>query len=350
MSPINIIFGVGALVAFGVLAVGLVLSLRPQPTAEQVRLGRFADVGTPQATAAVDSKPKKRGSPLGEWLNNLLTRRGIGKEMRTWLGRANLKINIGEYLALLVITTIGGGFVFMLGSIVPDCINISAEQGGMVPCMLRQSTSVPTILVTIGGAAIGFFGPRIYIDFLIGRRRKMFEDQLGDALSLMVNGIRAGYSILQAMEAVGRELPPPISEEFRRIVQEVQLGVNMEQAFEHLLQRMPSADLDLAVTAINIQREVGGNLAEILDVIAYTIRERVRIKGEINTLTAQGMMTGTVISILPLGLMGILYFISRRFIMMFFENGWLGYSMLAVAGVLILVGWLIVRKVVTIEI
>ena len=119
---------------------------------------------------------------------------------------------------------------------------------------------------------------------------RAFSDQLGDSLNLMVNGLRSGYSVLQAMEAVSREMPPPISAEFARVVQEVQIGLPLDQALGNMLRRIKSDDLDLVITAINVQREVGGNLAEILDVISFTIRERVRIKGEVRTLTAQGKL------------------------------------------------------------
>ena len=103
---------------------------------------------------------------------------------------------------------------------------------------------------------------------LQAKRLLKFDDQLPDMLNLMVNGLRAGYSTMQAMEAVSKELPPPICDEFRRVVQEMQLGVSMEKALDNLLRRIPSDDLDLVITAINVQREVGGNLAEILDTIS----------------------------------------------------------------------------------
>jgi tight adherence protein B len=135
-----------------------------------------------------------------------------------------------------------------------------------------------------------------------------FNEQLGDMLNLMVNGLRAGYSTMQAMEAVSKELPAPICDEFRRVVQEMQLGVSMQQSLDNLLRRIPSEDLDLVITAINVQREVGGNLAEILDTISYTIRERVRIKGEIRVLTTQVMYSGRFLSMMPIFVMGILYF------------------------------------------
>ncbi len=109
----------------------------------------------------------------------------------------------------------------------------------------------------------------MYVKMAQRTRLKKFDNQLGDMLNLMVNGLRAGFSTLQAMEAVSRELPAPICDEFRRVVQEMQLGITMDDALEHLLRRINSEDLDLVITAINVQREVGGNLAEILDVISY---------------------------------------------------------------------------------
>src|SRR5690606_25573228 len=126
------------------------------------------------------------------------------------------------------------------------------------------------------------------------RRIRAFESQLSDTLNLWVNALRSGSSMLQGMEAIPTELPAPTSQEFERIVQEVRLGLTLGQAMANMLRRVPSEDLDLVVTAVNIQREVGGNLTEILDNISFTIRERVRIKGEIRTLTAQGRLTGLV--------------------------------------------------------
>src|SRR5690606_32429750 len=148
---------------------------------------------------------------------------------------------------------------------------------------------------------------------MANRRLHAFENQLSDTLNLWVNALRSGYSVLQGMEAIATELPPPISREFERVVQEVRLGLSLEQALANLVRRMPSEDLDLIVTAINIQREVGGNLAEILDIISHTIRERVRMKGEIRTLTSQGRLTGWVIGLLPLILAFLVYSINPRY-------------------------------------
>jgi len=184
---------------------------------------------------------------------------------------------------------------------------------------------------------------------------------LSDAITLMANGLRSGYSILQAMDSVGNEMPDPIAEEFQRVVREVQLGVSTERAMNNMVRRIPSEDLDLMVIAINIQHEVGGNLAEILEVISYVIRERVRIAGEIKTLTAQGMLSGYIISLLPILLSLLLYAMNHEYMGRMFlpcaEGGATscaaqpcGWIMAGVGLFLILIGFIAIQKVVRIEI
>ena len=170
-------------------------------------------------------------------------------------------------------------------------------------------------------------------------------------LNLMVNGLRAGYSTLQAMEAVSKELPSPICEEFRRVVQEMQLGISMESAMANLLRRIPSDDLDFVITAINVQREVGGNLSEILDTISFTIRERVRIKGEIRVITAQVRVSGTILSLIPIVLTLVLWFLNPEYLMSFADAGpfcAIGAGILVV--VLISLGYFIMTRIAAIEI
>ncbi|NPV57379.1 MAG: secretion system protein, partial [Anaerolineae bacterium] len=209
-----------------------------------------------------------------------------------------------------------------------------------------------TTLIAIIGGVIGLFLPRFYVKQQQGKRLVKFDQQLPDMLNLMVNGLRAGYSTMQAMEAVSKELPPPICDEFRRVVQEMQLGVPMERALDNLLRRIPSPDLDLCITAINVQREVGGNLAEILDTISYTIRERVRIKGEIRVLTTQVTYSGRFLSLLPFFVIGILYLLNRDYMMEFFkpESRVCGTIALVLAGILIIAGSLTMNKLADIEV
>jgi tight adherence protein B len=188
---------------------------------------------------------------------------------------------------------------------------------------------------------------------------RAFDGQLSDTLNLWVNALRSGYSVLQAMEAIATELPPPVSVEFERVVQEVRLGLSVAQALDNMYHRVPSEDLDLVITAVNIQREVGGNLAEVLDNISFTIRERVRIKGEIRTLTAQGRISGTIISLLPIGLGLVLYLINPEYVsqLWIMEAPWIfpnvipcGYVLIGVGGLMIFLGWLAIRKIVSIEV
>ena len=140
-----------------------------------------------------------------------------------------------------------------------------------------------------------------------------FNKQLPDTITLIANALRAGSSFLQAIELVVRESRPPISTEFGRVIREVNLGLPFDQALENMVRRVRSDDLELMATAISIQHQVGGNLAEILDSIAYTIRERVRIKGEIRTLTAQQRLSGYVVGFLPIGLAGFLFIAAPGF-------------------------------------
>ena len=142
--------------------------------------------------------------------------------------------------------------------------------------------------------------PRFWLNRRKSGRLNAFNKQLPDTITLIANALRAGSSFLQAIELVVRESRPPISTEFGRVIREVNLGLPFEQALENMVRRVRSDDLELMATAISIQHQVGGNLAEILDSIAYTIRERVRIKGEIRTLTAQQRLSGYVVGFLPI--------------------------------------------------
>jgi tight adherence protein B len=248
------------------------------------------------------------------------------ESMSRQLARADLKFRPAEYIGLILAS-------------------------GLV-CAVLGTVLGKSIIFGILSGILGAFLPPLYVGSSQKRRLRQFDDQLGDMLNLMVNGLRAGYSIMQALEAVSRELPAPISDEFRRVVQEMQLGIAMEEAMDHLLRRISSDDLDLVVTAINVQREVGGNLAEILDTISFTIRERVRIKGEIAALTAQGRITAIVISLLPVVLMGLLFLVNRPYVMQFFnpEQRCCGLGMLVVAGLMILSGFFAAQKIVAIDI
>lgn len=347
---IYIVLGIAVLVAAGLLVFGFVSS-RNQPSVVQERLGRYTDVGAKQAAPAASetaSTGKRKETPLSIWLNDMLRERSFFAQIQGNLNAADLKINVGEFFAVALLSGLAGIVVGALITVIPDCASSSS---GVLTCLLTRNYTDATLIGLIGGG-VGLFVPNFVIGFRKGQRLKSFDNQLGDTLSLLVNALRSGYSVLQAMEAVGKELPPPVSVEFRRVVQEVQLGLPMETALDHLLNRISSEDLDLVITAINIQREVGGNLAEILEVISHTIRERVRIKGEIEVLTSQGMATGYAITFMPIALMGILFLVNRPYIGQFFEarNQPCGWAMLIGAAIMIIIGGVVIKKIVSIEV
>jgi tight adherence protein B len=172
---------------------------------------------------------------------------------------------------------------------------------------------------------------------------------LGDTLILLANSLRSGYSLLQSMETVSHELAVPMSVEFARVVREIGLGLTIEEALAHMLQRVTSEDLDLVITAINIQHEVGGNLSEILDTISHTIRERVRIKGQIRSMTAQARFSGYVITVLPVLLGIVMFMINPAYIGKMFNEP-CGVMMLITGGVMILAGYMVIRQITNIEI
>jgi Flp pilus assembly protein TadB len=310
----------GGVLALVLLVVGMVVSATGDKTSMDDRINKYLEE---------DKKDEDKDSKgaLTDWVNKRVEKSSFGERMSRELARADLKFKPGEYMALYVIAVIGGALIaFLLGG--------------------------RLLLSAVIGAGIGALLPRMYVKNQQSKRLTRFNDQLPDMLNLMVNGLRAGYSTLQAMEAVSKELPAPICDEFRRVVQEMQLGIPMEKALANLLRRIPSQDLDFLVTAVNVQREVGGNLAEIMDVISYTIRERVRIKGDIRALTSQAMYSGRALALMPIGLLCILWFLNRSYVMEFFnkDNLLCGGIALGGAGMLIAVGYFVMTRIANVEV
>lgn len=204
------------------------------------------------------------------------------------------------------------------------------------------------LITALCGGAVSFIIPFLILKIRIERRTKDFNNQLGDTLVLIANSLRTGYSFMQAVEMVSREMPKPISEEFTRVLKEMNLGVNTEEAMNNLAKRVDSDDLDLVVTAVLIQRQVGGNLAEILDNIAGTIRERVKIKGKIKTLTAQGRISGIIVSLLPVCVGLLIYMINPEYMRVLFTHP-MGKAMLFAGVFSQIMGIVFIRKIVNIE-
>jgi tight adherence protein B len=319
--PIQIIGLIIGAVAVVLLVAGIALTVRSRGSVEQ-RLQTFAGAGEVQVEEKKEAK--RRSTPIADSLNRALEGRRVSEDLSTQLARADLKLTVGEFLVLQLLAAMAAGAAgyFLSGAIV----------------------------IGILALVLGWFAPRWFMSYRQGARLRAFNDQLGDALNLMVNGLRSGYSVMQAMEAVSREMAPPLAAEFSRVVQEVQIGLSLDQALSNMLRRIKSDDLDLVVTAINVQREVGGNLAEILDVISFTIRERVRIKGEIRALTAQGRYSGYVISLLPICLVLVLFVVNKPYVSQLFTSGWCGWAMVVCGLLMIGTGFIAIQKIVAIEV
>jgi len=315
---------VGGGLAVVLLVIGIVVSTAGDRTLVDDRLNKYLEEEQKQKDS---SRDKESRAALTEWVNRRVEKSTLGERISRELARADLKFKPGEYIGAYVIAVIAvAGVAYFVGG--------------------------QNVISALIGAAVGAYLPSFYVKRQQTQRLVHFNDQLPDMLNLMVNGLRAGYSTLQAMEAVSKELPPPICDEFRRVVQEMQLGIPMERALENLLRRIPSADLDFLVTAINVQREVGGNLAEIMDVISFTIRERIRIKGEIRVMTSQAMYSGRILALMPVGLMLILWFLNRSYVMEFFnkDNLMCGTIALGIAIGLIGIGYFTMTRIANIEV
>lgn len=310
---------IGGVVVIILVIIGIVISVTSERSLVENRLGRYLDEEETKA-------PRESFSDAArDWLNKRVERSSFGDQLAKSLARADLKFKPGEFIILILAAMAGVGLLaFFLGN--------------------------QHILSLLIGAVAGAALPIIYLNTQQGRRLQRFNDQLPDMINLMVNGLRAGYSTMQAMEAVSRELPAPISEEFRRVVQEMQLGVPMERALDNLIRRIPSEDLDFVITAINVQREVGGPLAEILDTISFTIRERIRIKGEIRVLVAQVIASGRLLSGVPFALAVVLWFINQEYMMEFANNPLCGGIAIGAGILMIGVGYFIMTRIANIEV
>lgn len=194
-----------------------------------------------------------------------------------------------------------------------------------------------------------WFLPVMFLKMKKKRRLKKFENQLGDGINMLANSLRAGYSYLQAINTVAKDMPEPIGQEFKILLKEMSLGVDSSTALDNMSERVSSEDLSLMITAIKIQQETGGNLAEILSNISKTIRERIEIKGEIKTLTAQGRISGYVVGLLPVALILVLMVISRDYIIVLFTTE-VGKGLLLYALISEMIGAYFIRKIIDIDI
>lgn len=245
------------------------------------------------------------------------------KKLDKDLLRADIPLNGGEFLALQMILTLVFGMIGL--------------------SVFHQLLAVPLM------GMLGIISPRIWLKNAQKNKSERFNDQLVDALLILANSLKAGFSFIQALDLVSHEMPDPIASELQFSIREMNYGTPTEQALLNLNDRIGSDDLDLLITAILIQRQVGGNLAEVLQSIHGTIQDRMRIKQEIQTLTAQGRMSGYVIAVLPFGIAAILTLMNPSYMLLMVTKP-LGWAMIGGGLTSEFIGFLFIRKIIDIKV
>ncbi len=288
------------------------------------------DVYTNQVEAGKEEKIKRQPENYRQGLG--LLARSIEKtgffanyknSIRIKLTNANILMKAEEYLSICLI-------LFVVS--------------GLLGALLFKNFFMILIM-----AVIGWITPLFILNRNISKRIKKINNQLGDTIAVLSNSLKAGHSFFQAVDSVSRELIGPVADEFAKLQKEISLGVNTEIALENMVNRVGSDDLELMVTAVLIQRQVGGNLAEVLDNISETIRQRIRTKGEIKTLTAQGRMSGWIISLLPFFLAIAISIISPQQMKTLVTSP-IGIIMILIAFIMEFMGIVFVRKIINIEV
>ena len=305
-------------VAVGVTACGLGLLvavyvvLAPRPAQLAVTRRRPAVVAGPSGLT-------RAASAATTLIDRLLSRRGDVGAQAAVLERAGVKKGLQEVVLLVLVAALVAGAAGLL---------LSGPLAGLALALVEP------------------IGARAGLNLMAARRRNAFADQLDDSLQLIASSLRAGHSLLQSLAAVSREAEEPTRDEFSRILNETRVGRELSVALDETAARMGSADFVWVTEAIAINREVGGNLAEVLDGVGATIRERNQIRRQVKALAAEGKLSAYVLMALPFGVTGFLAFANPAYISKF-TSGWVGYGLIALMVVMLIIGGLWLRKVVS---
>jgi tight adherence protein B len=295
----------------------LVLALVVLPAGpSRVPISRLDPSVVPTASALAGA-----GAAAGAAVEKVLVKRGRAAAGAAALERAGMSMRLPDFVLVVGATTVVlGGLGFVLGGL---------------PFGLLLLVAVP-------------FGAKLFLRFRASRRQAAFADQLDDSLQLMAGSLRAGHSLLRAVDSVSSEADAPTSEEFSRIVNETRVGRDLNDALDEVAERMGSDDFTWVAQAIAIHREVGGNLAEVLDAVGHTIRERNAIRRQVKALSAEGKLSAIVLMALPFGVTGFISMTNPAYLAKFTQS-FTGYAMLGVAGVMLLVGGLWLKSTVKIK-
>ena len=243
-------------------------------------------------------------------------------KIETNLDKADILLKGEEFIGLNILVALGGG-------------------------LFGLALSGRTMIIVLCGVLATII-PGLFVYWQKQKRAALLSEEIGETLTGMSNSLRAGYSFQQAMDLVSKETQGPLGKEYRRTLREINLGVTTEQALQNLINRAQNEDLELMVSSVLIQRSIGGNLAEVFDKIADTIRQRIRMKGEVKVLTAQGRASAWIIGLMPVALIVAITLINPDYLSMFFETT-LGWMLLGGAAVSELVGFLFINRIINIE-
>lgn len=314
-------FAAVALLAYALYAT---LTSERQLVADRLRRHGSATVAVGASSTASSALLLDKDYSTIEPLDRALKRSNLAERIALDLNRAGVPLRVGEYV--LIRWLVGAALFTFVGFVLSW-----------------------HFITAIALGVLGFYLPRFYVKRKESQRIRKFEEQLVDGLTMMSNSLKGGSSFLQAIDMVARELPPPISQEFARVVAEANVGASVETSLLDLAERVRSYDLYLIVTAMLVQREVGGNLAEVLENIAHTIRERQRILRQVRVETAQQRISGYLIAVLPIVVMIGLLMINPAYpeVLLFTTPGQL---ILVAAALLQVLGFIVIRRIVDIEV
>jgi tight adherence protein B len=312
MTPTVLLVGGVAALAAGLLVLALVVVPAGRP---RVPLSRLDPTVAPEASALAGA-----GAAAGAAVEKVLVKRGRLAAGVAALERAGMAMTLPDFvLAVGVWTVVAAAAGVLLGGPLAGLLMVA-----VVP-----------------------FGARLLVKVRAGRRQAAFADQLDDSLQLMASSLRAGHSLLRAVDAVSQDAVSPTAEEFSRIVNETRVGRDLSDSLDEVAERMGSDDFTWVAQAIAIHREVGGNLAEVLDAVGHTIRERNQIRRQVKALSAEGKLSAIVLGALPFAIVGFISMTNPSYLAKFTQSA-MGYGMLAAVVVLMLMGGFWLKKTVAI--
>jgi len=319
MNPV-LSLAIAAVATLAVMSffIGLMRLMKPEGELQD----RLDGLNQSRSAPAQPTARQRSAKALDGFAHKLSFEQRLGQKTALSLTQADLALTVNEYTLLRIGAAAGGALLgaFALGS----------------------------FLFAIPVGLLGFQLPVIWVQRRRRARQQHFQGQLVDVLSMLVSGLRAGVGLMQGMDLVRHEMPAPASEEFGKVVREVGLGASLEDALTHLLERMPGDDLGMIITVIKIQAEVGGNLADVLEGVISTIRERVRIFQEIRSLTAQQRVAGYMLAGLPFFVGAATSFINPGYIGPLFTMQWIWLP--GIALMMILAGFILIQRIVDIKV